>query len=413
MYDRVQRLGQLYSVIFIVFSIFFLAFQKPITTLLDLPSIIDEILQLLMLIAIAIKSIKDEDAKFILKAYIASFLVLFVISFEAFSHRGLSLVLQQIYVHLKYILYIGFLALFVKRDLSKSTLNVIMLLSLIFFIFDLLFPGNLTTLFEQSASLRDDIPRPIGLQAHTGTLGYTVALAAIYFCSSNPKLNGIFKYALMAVFAVLVILTTVRSALVVFPLMVLWRFKKSFKEFAIMLPILLLALIPLKSTKYANDLIEMTASNIELTVDEPQKGGYIRGIMIYFSFELATDRFPFGTGAATYGTVKSDDSNIYAEIGMQNSRFFIEKDGIYDSNFASLLGELGYIFMLLYYGLFIYFCLKMGKFANEKTSSEFQFVLISMFILYSVTNPVFMNTYQVFMFGLVLIAGKLYKAENK
>ena len=84
-----------------------------------------------------------------------------------------------------------------------------------------------------------------------------------------------------------------------------------------------------------------------------------------------------GTGAATYGTVMSDNSAVYAEIGLQNSRYFVEKDGIYDSNFASLLGEFGFI------GLFMFFIvfnrvitMPMSKSELYLSESEFRFVLL-------------------------------------
>jgi hypothetical protein len=127
--------------------------------------------------------------------------------------------------------------------------------------------------------------------------------------------------------------------------------------------------------------------------------------MIYFAFELAVDRFPLGTGAATYGTVMSDNSNIYAEIGLQNSRYFIEKDGIYDSNFASLLGEFGFLGLLLY--LFVFYKVIRAPMVYSRQSNsepEFRFVLFGVAFAYGVTTPIFMNTYPAFILVLVIVA---------
>jgi hypothetical protein len=170
----------------------------------------------------------------------------------------------------------------------------------------------------------------------------------------------------------------------------------------------------LDSNKYIDDLISITQTNIEMTVDadEPGKSSYIRGIMIYFAFEIANERFPFGAGAASYGTVKSDNSNIYADFGLHNSRFFIDKEGIYDSNFASLLGEFGYLGMLSYYLIFIYLCKRINLFRDRKTSPEFFFILLTLMIVYSLTNPVFMNTFQIFTFGLIFVSAK-YKTSKQ
>lgn len=46
-----------------------------------------------------------------------------------------------------------------------------------------------------------------------------------------------------------------------------------------------------------------------------------------------------------------------------------------------------------------------------KTSKEFAFVVIGSMVVYTVTNPVFMNTFQVFTFGLFMIAAR-FKVEQ-
>ena len=77
---------------------------------------------------------------------------------------------------------------------------------------------------------------------------------------------------------------------------------------------------------------------------------------------------------------------------------------IYDSNFASLLGEFGYIGALIYYIFFILICLKVSEFYGYRNTTEFKFVFFVFFTIYSVTGPVFMNTYQIVIFIIILLA---------
>jgi len=409
--NKIENAASLYWLVFVFIAISFLAFQTSMTVIFDLPTFIDEIIQFLMLVSICFVAVKDKSKRFIILSYLVLFTLMFVMSYKAIGHRGLSLVVQQVFVHLKFVIYIGFLFIFVSANVARKFIYIITIFTLVGLTIDLIKPGMLHYFLEQNLQVRGGVIRPIGFQGHTGTLGFFMSLAAAYFVSANRYINTYVKYFVLIVMIVLVVLTTVRTALIVFPLIFLWLLKDSFIKFA---PILLFSIaiaFSFGSNKYVEELVSITEQNIEMSIESPMKSAYIRGMMLYFSFELATDRFPLGTGAATFGTVKSDDSNIYAELGVQNSRFFIEKDGIYDSNFASVLGEFGYFGTIFYYASFIWFCLRLIKMKNQKANKEYVFVLLSLMLVYSITNPIFMNTYQIFMFGLFFLAGQ-QQVEN-
>lgn len=412
MSEKIIRIANLYWLILLTAVILFLSFQTAFTVFFDLPTFIDELIQAFMLVCLLFMSPRSLLCRKIIYLYVFVFILLLVFSYPALAHRGLSNVLQQIFVHLKFLIYISFLVIFVEPKFARFIIAISMSLSMLFLGIDIVIPGYLNEIFEQAIQVRGGVIRPIGIQGHTGTLGFFMAIASVYYVSRNKAFHIVFKYSVFLLMAILVLLTTVRTALVVFPLIILWWFKDSFKKSIVLISILIVFVLGIGSNRYIDEMLYITEQNIEMTIEDPSKGSYIRGIMLYFSFELASDRFPLGTGAATFGTVKSDDSAIYAEIGMQNSRFFIDKDGIYDSNFASVLGEFGYIGMFLYYTLFVYICRLLRRYKGRAVSSEFFFVIIMLMIIYSFTNPVFMNTYQIFIFSFFYVAAHFSDADN-
>lgn len=383
-------------------AILYLFFQVAIISALPVPTIVDEGIQAVFLLALFFASFKDKRAEFSVKFYTLIVFCMLLMSYSAISHRGLVNVALQIFVHSKFILYIA--ALFIFFDIEKVRKSIIFLMtaSVIFLLFDLIFPGVLHKLFGVDILLRGESIRPVGIQAHTGTLGFLFAVFSVYILFSVKRTNYLW-YLVFFICVLLVFLTTVRTAMLAFPVILLWLFKDSLKQASIVLVFIIPAIMLFSKTKYADELVYITQQNIQMSIEDPQKSAYIRGMMIYFSFELANQNFPIGTGAATFGSVRSDESNVYAYLGVHNSRFFIEKDGIYDSNFASILGEFGYL-GLLYYLSFIYFITSKRLLPKGYILGNACYPLMILFILYSFTNPVFMNTFQIFAFSIFYFA---------
>jgi hypothetical protein len=400
-----------YWYLFLFSALFFLGIQNALTSLLGLPTFIDEILQAMMLASIIVSAIKNKQARFVLVFFGLTVFCMLLLSYPALSHRGLSNVFQQVYVHSKYIIYIGFVFLFIPQKMLNVIISIFMVLSVVFLLIDFILPGMSNELFDQRIQKRGGMVRPIGIQAHTAPLGYFMAfISAFYFF--QIKGNFVTKGALMALLLLLVFATTVRTALVVFPILLLWGFRESIKKSILTISLISILALGIGTGRYLEEVIDITQQNIQDTIENPTEAAYIRGMMLFFSFELATDRFPIGTGAATFGSVKSDDSQIYAELGVQNSRFFVEKDGIYDSNFATILGEFGYIGMIAYYLSFAYFSYKLYRFSGREISQGFLFVGVLLVFAYSVTNPVFMNTYQIYLYGLLLVGCRQSKIDK-
>ncbi|MEO2280298.1 O-antigen ligase family protein [Pseudoalteromonas pernae] len=360
-------------------------------------------MQALLLCLLIINARSNKSARFIIQFYAIVVAVMFLLSLQAISHRGLTNVLMQIFVHTKYILFVSMFFVFLGVERVRALVSVFVAISIFFLFFDLLFPGILHGIFDIKQQIRGNSIRPIGIQAHTAPLGFLFSMFSIYILFFTKRRDA-FWYALFAVCIVLVFLTSVRTALMAFPVILMWLFKDSLKHASFALFFIIPALIFFSKTKYAEELVYITQENILVSIENPQENAYIRGMMLYFSFELANENFPTGTGAATFGTVRSDDSDVYAYLGVQNSRFFIEKDGIYDSNFASVLGEFGYLGMALYYISFVMFITSKKILPGGYRFGVGSVPLLLVFLFYSFTNPVFMNTSQVIIFLMFYFA---------
>lgn len=60
--------------------------------------------------------------------------------------------------------------------------------------------------------------------------------------------------------------------------------------------------------------------------------------------------------------------------------------------------------MITYYLSFFLFFRFVLQRQNLEISNEFKWIAFSFFFIYSVTGPVFMNTYQIFLFVLLVVA---------
>lgn len=408
-----SKVANFYWLLLLVSIALFLPLQNALTHLLGLSTFIDEILQFFMLVVLLFYATKNVQAKMVIKFYTLIVIGMALLSIRSIPERGIFNVALQIFIHSKFIIYIGFFYLVVKKEIAQVAINIVIILSIFFLFFDLVSQGVLHSLLEQKIQLRGGSVRPIGIQGHTANLGFFMSMLAAYLISKDESISQKVKFAFILFSIILILLTTVRTALVVFPIILAWGLRSSFKVTASTCAVIGLFFITFGSNKYLDDLVEITQNNIINTVENPTKAAYIRGMMIYFSFELANERFPFGTGAATFGTVTSDDSSIYAELGVRKSRFFVEKDGIYDSNFASILGEFGYFGLIAYSSIFVIFLMKLtaSNRSKYKINSEFLFVSTSLTLVYSFTNPVFMNTHQIIILALFLSAASFKNAN--
>lgn len=394
-YNSIKLLFYFVGSFFILYFLFFVLSMH----FFSLAEFTDELITIFMLAAVIFKALNCNETASFLKLYFLATVFFVVISWDAISKRGAVLVLSQVFIHLKVFVYIIFLNAFFRHKLLHVCVMVYLLITVFLFSYELIFPGLFHDFFDAKVLTRQGIIRPIGIQGHTALLGSALAFLSCYLLSRVEKNNIGLKVLILCLIVVLIYLSSIRTALIILPIFLAWWMKKSIKGFALVFIFVIVFGFTFKGSDVINNMAEMTSQNIENTVENPVESGYIRGMMIYFSFVLANENFPLGTGASTFGTSSSDNSHVYVELGVENSSFFIEKEGIYDSNFASVLGEFGYAGCLFYYFLlFIFFS------RTVKGNIEFKYCFYGLIFAYSISNPVFMNSPTAFLIALLCVA---------
>ena len=152
-------------------------------------------------------------------------------------------------------------------------------------------------------------------------------------------------------------------------------------------------------------IIDETVANFKEFLDI-SNSRYVRGIMVYGGFKFAIENFPFGVGAANFGTVMSFGGKYYDILGISRMDEFSDSSGIFDSNIASILGEYGVIFflVLLYLSFFV-----IGGIIQNKSLALF-FSFIGAFIAFS--QPFYSYNVNSFNFLLFICCGKFFWGEN-
>lgn len=390
---------------FIYFIAFATFFQTAISgTFFSGFSFFDEVLLIYCVIYLTFANVKDKLLKKLRLTLVFIFIVLVLSSFNSFGLRPAWMILIQTLIHLKFFVFLLFFLVYLDgRDPSK-VIHSLFFLTVLGFIINLLIGSDMNAILGAREQYRLGELRPVGFQADTGNLGSMVAFSFIFYIFRFGRvtvLNFSISTFLMLIFGAL---SSVRTPFIAVVYSTFGSILKSPK--LLMVGLFLGLSIVLVGFKFG--LQEIIHENWEITLanfdwlDDPVASAYIRGIMIYFAFSLSFEYFPFGTGAASYGTVFSEGSWVYEKIGLASSRFFLETDGIYDSNFSSILGEFGYLGLFLYFFVFY----RYYRYFLKKTV-DLKYGVISFFLLvasYSLVNPIFMNSYSAVIYPLLIIS---------
>lgn len=348
---------------------------------------------------------------------IGAYLLLFLASLTS-PYISLSKAALQILIHLRLFVYYYLASIFIPPRLSRMILRLLIVLTMLGVLLNILLQESYNHLFGIAPLYRYGMLRPIGLQLNVNNLAFTLALFVFgyLFTIERPSL---FKRRLLASLLGLLffsILTGSRTILIFAPLM-LFSFSKLFRDrmvrfllYLFIVFMLFLSALALRET----EIFQTTRQNIEW-IKNARSESYIRGIMIYYGAQLSVEHFPIGTGAATFGSVMSEKSPVYRELGLDQISFFVEMSGVYDSNWATLLGEFGFLGIALFFLLtfLLYRDILARATTTDDTSARIRryYALMLLWAIWisSVTNPVFMSPYMSAIFVLTLRLDPLYK----
>jgi hypothetical protein len=241
--------------------------------------------------------------------------------------------------------------------------------------------------------------RPAGIFGGTHFNSYFISFASlIYFLihvSKKRSFPSLEKLTFFSIFQVLITfpLTIRKGLLLLIPLFLstLKHQNKSLRQFYIFLILTLFVFgwFFIRDSPIVMDTIE----DVNKMSNNDSDNYYIRGLMIYNGLMLSFEFFPFGSGAATFGTVLSQYNTleVYEYTHIPSSWYKgHELRGVYDSGFFSYLGENGWLgFVMLILILRVY--LKKIKSLLNESGKKHIMVIFIFTLLMSITEPVFQN----------------------
>lgn len=406
-YLRYAFLVLIFFLLYPKFSIVFLG--------LDLFGVFDEILLLSIGVFIFLKllfTLKVDKRVFFL---ILAFLVLFILSFTLGKSVSVPKAIMQLLIHFKFYFFFYCFYLIFKdhRKILLSFIKFFLIVGFVGIVINMLGQVTFNRAFLCFVDYRSGILRTFGFFSHPNILGYFGAFMYIYFFSKKENLYSLKRFLLVSLFWTFVIfLSGSRSSLIIIPIALMYYLSSNYNFLSmriliiVMIPVFLGLGVLLKD----NEEFQRTEKNL-MDISDGNDSGYQRAVIVFNSFILAEKYFPFGTGSATFGTLLSQNSPVYRELGLSKMRWVQEMKAIYDSNVASILGEFG-VLGLLIFGVVLasLYNNEIDKATDHEHKVYFQAVL-SLLIAFSLGNPVFMSSFHCLLFGM-LTADKVIEYNN-
>jgi hypothetical protein len=360
------------------------------------------LMSLLVLIVVTIAKFKIDR---IALAVILLFLYQVTISIFSGLNRDIIDILLQSLFNIKFFLVVWGISYLSKYNPAK--LQNIFLFLLYFavsgFIINIIFGSMFFNFWgvEENVRVEGWLPRIVGFQLQPNKFAFVFAAIFLYYFFFRRTLR--YSTLIMFVAGIAVILSGSRTTLLIFPLAcfisLLYTERISRGTKLILITVFTFLLVVVLFSARNSWLITSLTKNFEL-MSSADNTYYIRGLMIFNSFVLADKFFPIGAGVATFGTLFSDGSVIYKMLGMDQLPHVKEMRGIFDSNFASILGEFGAVGLMGFYGLLWYICrrlLVLTKFVSQK---GFILSLTGLVVIISFKGAIFMDGYLGLLFGL-------------
>lgn len=302
------------------------------------------------------------------------------------------------FVHLKLFFFAWlFFYLQEKRIFLASHRFFLILLgiTLFGFVFNHLLPGVFTSIFTFDIAERYGIQRAKGfhLTNVAGATFVSIMLAYGLFDRSRRINSVAWSYLAIAIpiVAYIFLITTTRSGLVIFALAILVLMVRSLREqiflwFALVLGLILVSSGTLSAVTEA-DAVRQASRLIEGLFVSPDYQ-IPRSAMMYSGTVLAGEYFPFGVGLGMFASPYAENSPIYALLNLQSLYYVRNYNGVIDSNMASIIGELGFLGLVV----ILFNLLAICRYAAHHGGRwEFIFVTFIFFAILanSIVSPVF------------------------
>lgn len=274
-----------------------------------------------------------------------------------------------------------------KLKLWKRVKLTTYLLTSIFFIalfLNIILGNKWMNMWGLPIMYRNDMLRVFGMFKEGGANGYFIAfiVTTLLFFKLSGKLNLRNVIIISAVAIFLSYISSYRkTVLICLPLLICYNKNLGYKKHSlnILLGIICILIFTpfLLESSYSEDTIR------DLSNFTNNDSNYLRGLLFYNGFWLAFHMFPFGTGAATFGSVYSQFNTleVYRLVGME--RWILKFDEgtaeIFDNYLGSIVAELGLFGMIIY----IVFVVKIYNLISKSISSAYKtwFKIIYIYLL--------------------------------
>lgn len=328
-------------------------------------------------------------------------MMLFICTLSYFStyYAGATKTIIQSMIYMKFIIIFLLFYYGLNDKLFHKFIKFLFYFTVIGFMTNLILGSIFFDLVNARILERNGIYRYIGFQYSGNVLAIASSVLIFYSLYNNDKKKNIIWNIL---FIIIIFFTGSHTGLLfLFLLYFIYMIDKKGLS-----PTMILSLLILPFALIAMIFIAGIDEKLVETSDRFESGnesGYARTVVLFNAVLIASDNFPLGSGAASYATPLSRDSEIYYDYGMDKVnviKWFINgndrNSGIYDTSFGMLIGELGFIGTLLF--LIFHFFVFKKLYKNEKKKIITLFSIFCALIFVAITKPVFIQ----WDFGLYL-----------
>ena len=275
-----------------------------------------------------------------------------------------------------YILSYGYR--FEEKDIKfffACMMKIVILISLIPFVESFVLRNVETT----DAILGSNIIR-MGFYASLCNVCLIFSLALYY----NKRCKKYLCYGLLYIF-IPVVIVQVKAILGSILIMVSFYYFTSRKSKTILYTSFLVSLsIPILFSipQFSNKI----SGQVNNYLSEEAKEGTARTVLYLTAFKIANDKFPFGSGQGTFGSLPSNmyESPVYEDYGIDKVWGLSYDNDVnfrFDTHWSSILGECGYLGAIIYLLLFFYPLKKLQLRNPNKLIASYNFVIYTTLIV--------------------------------
>lgn len=259
-------------------------------------------------------------------------------------------------------------------------------------------------IFDISTYMRPNI-RYTGIFRHPNHLAYLAILCiALVLHSYKKKTKNLDRWGWIKIILslVVIVLADTRTAMMaVAILLTAFYWDYLYKDEVVFFGFILIGVVSVAFILVFTNIPTTIIANLEMSYG--LQSNYIRGLMFYMSILIVYQYFPIGTGAGTFGSIFAKGSQVYKDFNVSRRYYFVEEWGIYDSNFASILGEYGLIGIPLYFLLFKFTFLHLKSNLGGMKKSTMLNAFMWVFVFFCISNPMITNSVYILLSAPVFI----------